>query len=183
MSGGSSDADDGHAGEEIHPGARHGGAEEVTDRPGRTVSRNVDAPPGAVMAVLVRAETFPVWVVGPGRVVSIDPDWPGVGAGFTHETGRGPLKVRDRTTLQHLDADNGRISLLAAFRPAGRAAIQIHVVPHGRGSRIVMHERPISGPGSWLPAALYLPLLHARNVLALARLERLVREAPTKDAG
>jgi hypothetical protein len=171
------------AGAEVHPGGDRDSAEQVSDRPGVTVSRNVDAPPGAVMAVLLRAETFPVWVVGPGRVVSIDPDWPGVGAGFTHETGRGPLKLRDRTTVQHLDADNGRITLLAAFRPAGRAAIQLHVVLRGAGSRVVMHERPISGPGSWLPQVLYRPALRLRNVLALARLEKLVRDAPTKDAG
>jgi hypothetical protein len=170
-------------GEELHPGARRDGREQVTDRPGLTVSRDVDAPPGAVMAILQRAETFPVWVVGPGRVVSIDPDWPGIGSGFTHETGRGPLKLRDRTTVQHLDLDGGRISLVAAFRPAGRAAIQIHVTPRGEGSRIVMHERPLSGPGSWLPQAIYRPALHVRNVLSLLRLERLVHDAPTKDAG
>lgn len=179
---GSRDPED-EAGADIHPGADADSVEEVTDRPGVTVSRDVDAPPGAVMAVLMRAETFPVWVVGPGRVVSIDPDWPGVGAGFTHETLRGPLKLRYRTTLQHLDADNGRITLLAAFRPAGRAAIQLHVVPRGSGSRVVMHERPISGPGSWIPEAIYRPTLRLRNVWALARLEHLVRNAPTKSAG
>jgi hypothetical protein len=177
-------ARDGEGGAEIHPGAEHDGPDEVTDRPGLTVSRDMDAPVGAVMAILLRAETFPVWVVGPGRVVSIDPDWPGVGSGFTHETGRGPLKVRDRTVLEHLDADGGRISLHAMFRPAGRAAIQIHVRPRGEaGSRVVMHERPISGPGSWLPQSLYRPALYARNVVSLLRLERLVRNAPTKDAG
>lgn len=169
---------DGEGGAEIHPGATHDGPEEVTDRPGMTVSRDVDAHPEAVMSVLLRAETFPVWVVGPGRVVSIDQDWPGIGSGFVHETGRGPLRVRDRTEVQHLDAEGGRITLLAMFRPAGRAAIQIHVVAHGTGSRIVMHERPISGPGSWLPTPLYRPALHVRNVLSLRRLERLVREAP-----
>lgn len=174
-------ARDGEGGAEIHPGARHDGPEEVTDRPGVTVSRDLDAPPGAVMAVLLRAETFPVWVVGPGRVVSIDGDWPGVGSGFTHETGRGPFKLRDRTTVQHIDAEGGRLTLHAMFRPAGRAAIQLHVTARGDGSRVVMHERPISGPGSWLPQGLYDPTLRLRNVVALWRLERLVSQAPQKD--
>src|SRR5690606_24467070 len=138
---------------------------------------NLPQPPEAVMAVLTRAETFPLWVVGPGRVVGIDPSWPGVGSGFTHETGRGPFKVRDRTSMQVLDADNGRIALLAFVPPFGEAAIQIHVTPHGSGSRVVMHERPVAGPGSWLPLPLYRPTLHARNVVALWRLERVVAAA------
>lgn len=162
---------------DVHPGGTAGDPEQVTDRPGATVARDLAQAPEAVMAVLTRAETFPLWVVGPGRVVSIDAAWPGIGTGFTHETGRGPLKVRDRTTMQFLDADNGRITLLAAVRPFGQAAIQIHVTPRGQGSRVVMHERPISGPGSWLPQALYRPTLHARNVVALWRLERVVAAA------
>ncbi len=40
-----------------------------------------------------------------------------------------------------------------------------------------MHERPVSGPGSWLPQTLYRPALRARNVVSLRRLERLVDRA------
>lgn len=155
----------------------------ATDRPGLTVTRNIPAPPGAVMAILLRAETFPVWVVGPGRVVAVDSDWPGVGAGFTHETGRGPLRLLDRTTVQHVDADGGRLTLLAYVRPFGRATIQLHVSAHDTGSRVVMHERPISGPGSWFPQPLYRPMLGARNLVALRRLERLVLDAPQQANG
>lgn len=165
-------------GGDIHPGGSAVGVEEVTDRPGTTTTRDMAVPPGAVMAVLLRAETFPIWVVGPGRVVAIDQDWPAVGSGFLHETGRGPFRLRDRTTLLHVDRDGGRVSLEAMFRPAGRAAVQVHVVPRGGGSRVVMHERPISGPGSWLPTALYRPVLAARNLGSLRRLERLARQAP-----
>lgn len=169
---------DDHTGDEtdVHPGGDATDPERITDRPGVTVSRDLAQPPGAVMAVLRRAETFPVWVVGPGRVVQVDHEWPAVGAGFTHETGRGPIKVRDRTTLQFLDDANGRISLRAFIRPAGEAAIQIHVTPRGNGSRVVMHERPIAGPGSWVPQVLYRPALHVRNVVALRRLARLVAQ-------
>jgi hypothetical protein len=154
------------------------GSAAGADRPGITVSRDLDASPEAVMAVLLRAETFPVWVVGPGRVVAIDDSWPGVGSGFTHETGRGPFKLRDRTTVQHVDPDGRRISLLAHVRPAGSAAIQLHVRARGAGSRVVLHERPISGPGAWLPQPLYRPALRVRNVVALWRLERLVASSP-----
>lgn len=148
------------------------------DSAGVTVSRNLAARPEAVMAMLLRAEAFPIWTVGPGRVVVVDADWPGVGSGFVHETGRGPMRLRDRTTVQHVDADGGRITLLAEVRPFGGATIQLHVSAHGAGSRVVMHERPVSGPGSWLPQPLYRPTLVARNLVALRRLERLVRDAP-----
>jgi hypothetical protein len=162
---------------DVHPGGTARDPEKVHDRPGVTVARDLSSPPEQVMSVLLRATTFPVWVVGPGRVVDIDRSWPAVGSGFTHETGRGPFTLRDRTVLQFLDRDNGRITLLACVRPAGEAAIQIHVVPRGSGSRVVMHERPVAGPGSWLPQPLYRPALHARNVLSLRRLERLVARA------
>ncbi len=168
---------DEHGGD-IHPPATEDGLEEITDRPGATVSRDMAVAPGAVMAVLLRAETFPIWVVGPGRVVAIDPDWPAVGSGFLHETGRGPLRLRDRTIIEHVDREGGRITVEAMFRPAGRAAVQLHVLPRGAGSRVVMHERPISGPGSWLPTGLYRPALTVRNLESLRRLERLAREAP-----
>jgi hypothetical protein len=172
-------SDDDRDGErDVHPGGSAPDAERVTDRPGVTVSRDLAQPPEAVMAVLLRAPTFPVWVVGPGRVIDVDPSWPAVGSGFTHETGRGPLTVRDRTTLQHLDAEHGRITLLAYVRPAGQASIQIHVTPRGNGSRVVMHERPVAGPGSWLPQPLYRPALRLRNEISLRRLERLVARPP-----
>jgi hypothetical protein len=159
---------------DVHPGGTARDPERVHDRPGVTVARDLSAPPEQVMSVLLRAPTFPVWVVGPGRVIDVDPTWPGVGSGFTHETGRGPIAVRDRTIVQFLDRDNGRLTLTAHVWPAGEAAIQLHVVPRGSGSRVVMHERPIAGPGSWLPQLLYRPALRARNVVSLRRLERLV---------
>lgn len=148
------------------------------ERPGATVARDLDAPVPAVVAMLLRAEAFPAWVVGPGRVVSVDPSWPAIGAGFTHETGRGPFTLRDRTVLEHLDAEGGRIGLTAMLRPAGRARIQVHVTAREVGSRVVLYERPISGPGAWLPHRLYRPALTARNTIALRRLAALVRDQP-----
>ncbi len=111
--------DHSHDETDVHPGGTARDVQHVTDRPGVTVARNFDHPPEAVMAVLLRAPTFPVWVVGPGRVVDVDGAWPGIGSGFTHETGRGPFKVRDRTVVQFLDEENGRITCWrASARPA-----------------------------------------------------------------
>lgn len=148
----------------------------IPERPGATVHRRIDAPPSAVMATLLRAESFPVWVVGPGRVVRIDDDWPGVGAGFTHETGLAPFNLRDRTVVEHVDREGGHLRLRAAFRPLGEAHIQMHVAAVEGGSRVTMHERPTGGPGAALPHEVYGPLLRRRNQLALWRLSRVVRD-------
>jgi hypothetical protein len=162
---------------DVHPPGTARDPDRVHSRPGVTVHRDLAAPVEQVMSILLRATTFPFWVVGPGRTVDIDPAWPAEGSGFTHETGRGPFTLRDRTVVQFVDRDNGRLTLLAFVRPAGEAIIQLHVVPRGSGSRVTMHERPVGGPGSWLPEALYEPALRIRNVIALRRLEKLVASA------
>lgn len=171
------DAETGAEHLDVHPPGTARDPDRVHSRPGVTVHRDLAAPPEQVMSILLRATTFPVWVVGPGRTVDIDPAWPAEGSGFTHETGRGPFTLRDRTVVQFVDRDNGRLTLLAFVRPFGEAIIQLHVRPQSSGSRVTMHERPVGGLGAWVPTALYGPALRARNVLALWRLQKLVASA------
>lgn len=150
----------------------------MADRPGVTTTIEIAAAPSRVLDWLLHAPAFPLWVVGPGRVVQVDDDWPLPGSGFTHETGRGPLRFQDRTIMQDRSPDTGHITLEAMVRPAGLALIQLHVAPAGRGTRLVMHERPIGGAAAALPAPLYQPLLRARNRVAVNRLRRLIENGP-----
>lgn len=154
----------------------------MTEPAGVTTTISIAAPPAVVVAWLLHAPAFPRWVVGPARVVDVDDTWPAPDAGFTHETGHGPLRYRDRTVLRYLDAANGHLALEAKVRPAGTAAIQLHVTADGDGSRVVMHERPLDGPATWLPSA-YRPLLTARNTVAMRRLRRLVERAGAAPPG
>jgi len=150
----------------------------MTDRPGVTTSLDIAAPPARLLTWLLHAPAFPLWVVGPGRVVEVDDEWPSPDAGFTHETGRGPLHYRDRTVLRDLDMATGRVVLEAKVRPLGLALIQLHVTDSHGGSRLVMHERPVSGPAARIPTAIYRPALRLRNKLAMHRLRRLVDNGP-----
>lgn len=154
----------------------------MTEARGVTTAIHVAAPPPVVVAWLLHAPAFPRWVVGPGRMVDVDGTWPAPGAGFTHETGHGPLRYRDRTVLRHLDADGGHLGIEAKIRPLGTAAIQLHVQPDGDGSRVVMHERPLDGPATWVPDA-YRPLLRVRNTVAMRRLRRLVERTGAAPPG
>lgn len=150
----------------------------MTDRPGVTTAIDLAVPPPQLLAWLLHAPAFPLWVVGPGRVVQVDDEWPSPDAGFTHETGRGPLHYRDRTVLQDLDTSAGRVALEAMVRPLGLALIQLHVTESDGGSRLVMHERPLSGPATLIPTAIYRPALFLRNQFAMRRLRRLVDNGP-----
>lgn len=154
----------------------------VIDRPGVTTMIDVEAPPDTVMAWLLHAPAFPRWVVGPRRVVEVDPTWPAPGAGFTHETGRGPLRYHDRTVLREMDASAGRVTLEAMTRPVGLALVQLYVTATDGGrSHVVMHERPLGGLGAAVPAPIYRPALLQRNRLSMRRLRRLVdRHAPPR---
>ena len=60
-------------------------------------SRQIDASPAAVFAVLVNPETYPKWLVGADRIRGVDPDWPAIGSKFHHVVGFGPFKIADST--------------------------------------------------------------------------------------
>lgn len=150
----------------------------MTDRPGVTTALDIAASPARLLTWLLHAPAFPLWVVGPGRVVQVDDEWPSPDAGFTHETGRGPLHFRDRTVLLELDMEAGRVVLEAMVRPLGLALIQLHVTESPGGSRLVMHERPLGGPAARIPTVVYRPSLLLRNRIAMRRLRRLVENGP-----
>lgn len=143
------------------------------------MARNVceiRAEPEDVFAVLVDPYAFGSWVVGPDRVVTASDDWPSVDATFTHETGWGPLRVRDETVLEELDPPR-RLVLRAQIRPIGVIArIDITLQRRPKGTLLVMDETPIGG--TWRPIwnPVFDRLMWARNIQALERLKVIVEE-------
>jgi hypothetical protein len=127
-----------------------------------------------VLAVLEQASTYPRWVVGPREVVSVDADWPAPGSGFVHETGRGPLRFRDRTELVRLDRSTGEVELEARSGPLGGAWVLLQVIDLGDRARVVLHEDAIDGPLRWLPGPVRRLAIDLRNQPALRRLRRIV---------
>ena len=149
------------------------------------VARNlceIRAAPEDVFSVLVDPFAFGFWVVGPDRVVTASDDWPAVGASFTHETQWGPLKVRDETILEAIDAPD-RLVLRALIRPFGvDVIIDLTLERRPTGTLLAMDEAPTGGV--WRPIwnPVFDRLLWVRNIQALERLKVLVEELAGVDA-
>jgi uncharacterized protein YndB with AHSA1/START domain len=140
-----------------------------------TVSRFVDAPLASVWKTLMEPHSYPRWVVGARAFRGADDSWPSTGARFYHAVGLGPLQLKDETKLLDRE-ERSRVVLEARARPAGRAEVVLELEPHGDGTRVTMHERAVSGPGSHVPQPLHDALTRRRNREALRRFAQLVAE-------
>jgi uncharacterized protein YndB with AHSA1/START domain len=139
------------------------------------VARNtthIDAPPAAVWRVLDDPFAYPRWVVGTERTVSADPGFPAPGTSFDVHVAFGHV---DRTTVVALDPGR-RIVLDAAARVLGPARVTIETRAEDGGTALTLIEDP---HGKAMPLRLFPPvhlLIRLRNVEALRRLRRIVRE-------
>ncbi|MDQ6715529.1 MAG: SRPBCC family protein, partial [Actinomycetota bacterium] len=61
------------------------------------VARRIEAPPGAVWAVLADGWLYATWVVGASRVRDVDLDWPTEGSRIHHSLGSWPALLSDET--------------------------------------------------------------------------------------
>ena len=129
-------------------------------------------PPARVFQVLSDPEVYGDWVVGSHSIRDADPHWPAVGARFHHRVGAGPFTVNDHTEVLEVDPP-GRLVLRARARPFGTAIVKLLIAPSGTGSHVTMVE--VAGdPLSKLALnRLTNPLVRARNVESLRRLQRI----------
>src|SRR5689334_24869383 len=111
-----------------------------------TVKCYIAAPPSAVFAVLADGWGYCSWVVGASHMRAVDASWPEQGSRLHHATGAWPLLVKDETVVEGVEPGRS-ITLLARGRPLGEARVIIEVQPEGAGSRVIMHETPVSGAG------------------------------------
>ncbi len=135
-----------------------------------TVSRYARASRTDVFTTLVRAETYPEWLVGCRSVNSIDETWPQVGSRFHHRYGLvGPIAIADTTEV--LEIDEGRMLVLEVrARPLGRgrAEFVLDDEPPVGGcpvTRITMDETPLGTLATLAP--LLDPLVQGRNIASL----------------
>lgn len=133
-----------------------------------TVDRIVRADPAAVWAVLANGWTFSNWVVSTATVRAVDPMWPAVGSKLHHSQGIWPVTLDDEAQVAECE-DGRRLVLIARGRPLGEARVELEVHPVDGGTRVVMTETPVSGPGAWLHNSLSERILTRRNVEALHR--------------
>ena len=137
------------------------------------VTVTIHAPRDQVHAVLADALRYSNWVVGTKHVHQADADWPRVGSRLKHTVGLGPVALKDHTEVLRSDLQEWELD--ARGWPAGRARVRLTLEVVPAGTRIVMFETPVSGPGAWIPEALVTPMLKARNTVALRRLRDTVQ--------
>jgi hypothetical protein len=137
-----------------------------------TVSREIDASPDAVWAVLSDGWLYPSWVVGASRMRLVDPAWPAVGAQLHHSVGVWPALIDDTTTVL-ASVPKRELVLRARGWPAGEATVRLTIEEHAGGCVVVMAEDVASGPARLLPRPARTALIAPRNTETLRRLSYL----------
>jgi uncharacterized protein YndB with AHSA1/START domain len=136
-------------------------------------SRQIDASPAVVFAVLLDPETYPKWLVGADRIRDVDSDWPRIGSKFHHVVGVGPFKIADSTEV--IDIDVGRmLRLKVRARPFISAVATLRVVGDSRSSVVTFEEEPAIRAIGNLVRPVLDPTVHVRNHRSLRRLAAVV---------
>ena len=133
------------------------------------VERILKTTPQRVWDVLSDGWLYPVWVVGASRMREVDDTWPAVGSKLHHSVGLWPALVDDNTEVT--DCDPLRLlELRARAWPIGTAAVRLTLTAQGAGTRVVIEEDAVEGPGKLVPKAVRAPGLKWRNTETLRRL-------------
>ncbi len=142
-----------------------------------TNERIIDTTPQRVWDVLADGWLYPLWVVGASRMREVEPDWPAVGSRIHHSVGGWPVLIDDDTEVTDCEPLR-KLSLRAKALPFGEAGVTLHLSEHGAGTRVVIEEDVVSGPGKLVPTPLRAPLLKWRNVETLRRLAFVAERRP-----
>ena len=142
-----------------------------------TAKRVMRATPEQVWEVLADGWLYPLWVVGASRMREVDDSWPEVGSKLHHSVGLWPALLDDNTEVT--DCDPLRmLSLRARAWPFGEAAVVLRLNEYGGGTRVVIEEDAVSGPGKLIPKPARAPGLKWRNVETLRRLAFIAERRP-----
>lgn len=137
-----------------------------------TVTRRIEASPGAVFAVLADGWRYSNWVVGTSHMRAVETEWPATGARLHHCSGIWPLVTRDETVVEESIPDR-KLVLLAKGGIAGSARVVLELVPDGDGTIVWLSETAVAGLGKWIYNPAIDLLMARRNVETLARLAAL----------
>jgi hypothetical protein len=143
-----------------------------------TVSRHVDAPAGAVAAVLEDGWSYSAWVVGTARIRAVSPDWPAPDARLHHSVGTWPALLSDETVCREYEPGL-RLVLIAKGRPLGEAVVEIDIISDSvQGCTVAISEEvTTSGIRALVPAPLRDALIRTRNGETLCRLALLAERS------
>lgn len=135
-------------------------------------TRIIDAPVEDTWAVLADGWLYPSWVVGASRMRRVNEDWPATGAELHHSVGTWPVLIDDTTTVLASEPPH-HLQLRVRAWPGGEGEVDLHLQslpgPVHR-TQVIMTEKPVAGPGRWIPRPLTEAALHLRNQESLQRL-------------
>ncbi len=143
-----------------------------------TNTRQMDAEPEQVWAVLADPAQYGEWVVGAKEVRGSEGGWPAKYARFHHTVGVWPFHIRDETTVLESNRPH-ELVLHAKVRPLGSAHIELRLTKSDAGTEVTMTEGPSAPLVARVTRRLFDPVIYLRNEEALRRLEKLVRRADT----
>lgn len=141
------------------------------------VERVIGTTPERVWAVLADGWLYPVWVVGASRMRDVDDSWPEAGAKLHHSVGVWPALIDDDTEVT-ASRPRQELELLARAWPTGEARVRLLLTASGAGTRVVMEEDAVSGPGRLVPGPMRAPAIRWRNTEALRRLAYVAEHRP-----
>lgn len=136
------------------------------------VERVMKATPDQVWEVLSDGWLYPLWVVGASRMRDVDEHWPAVGAELHHSVGTWPILIDDTTSVLEC-VPGSLLRLRARAWPTGEAGVTLRLEPVADGTRVVIEEDAVRGPGRLVPRPLRKAGLVWRNVEAMRRLAYL----------
>jgi uncharacterized protein YndB with AHSA1/START domain len=136
------------------------------------VTRQINASPADVMAVLTDGWTYAGWIVGASTIRAVDDDFPTPGTRVHHSFGTWPLVIDDTTHVLEYEPGH-RLKLEARGWPLGQATVEITVEPDGSGSRVTITEDASKGPGLLVPKPVRQAAIVPRNRQTLLRLAYL----------
>ncbi|GAB3086816.1 SRPBCC family protein [Nocardioides zeae] len=134
--------------------------------------RLTDATPAQVWDVLADGWLYPSWVVGATRMRAVDDTWPAAGSRLHHSVGVWPLLLDDATVVERSEPAH-LLQLKARGWPMGEARVVLTLEPEGQGTRLVIEEDAIAGPGRLAPPPVRGVSIAWRNVETLRRLALL----------
>jgi uncharacterized protein YndB with AHSA1/START domain len=143
-----------------------------------TVERIIKTTPQRVWDVLEDGWLYPLWVVGASRMRDVDDAWPAVGTKLHHSVGVWPGLIDDDTEVTDVEPLR-MLELRAKGWPLlGEAQVRLHLSEQGAGTRVVMEEDAVSGPGKLVPKPARAPGIKWRNVESLRRLAFIAERRP-----
>ncbi|MDZ5622485.1 SRPBCC family protein [Nocardioides bizhenqiangii] len=134
-----------------------------------SVSREVDASPSDVWAVLSDGWLYPCWVVGAARMRDVDPRWPERGSLLHHSVGNWPFLIDDKSEVLDMVPERS-LRLRAHGWPAGAAEVLIEIEEQGDGCLLTIREDAVEGPATLVPRPARQGTIAPRNREALRRL-------------